>query len=483
MPRKPKTEPKRLNVVVNGVPISVTLHPPSGRMKAWYVYWPGLGNSKSTGERELKAAIAAAEAMLRNGGERPTAADGVLSDEEFKEIQRSHFGRDHSAEGSKRAAKSLKSCLEAIDAFQRITKLPAISLATSDDCARFEQEALKQPKSWRLTYPRAKREDVATLSPNTVAKWSRALTAAFERANVNAGRKCVRGVVPSAKLLTSNPWSQFTPIECIEKDKRHLTNDELNSILDFFENGWRGVPALTAAVKTLLWTSARLGELAELSWSQLRNVGSECHFRIVGKCGVEKWARVPDGLMGELRAFRTDNSFVFAAYSSQLRSFYLQADERRFAEKVRESFSPAAFQSWLADKIGEWAEKTGIPPATAHAFRKTSLQHARHGEDVNRLVAKDAKLNESVMTGYYTTEASEEFRQASNRMFQRIVASLSSEVAHRFGYQPDDKTLDVKRRLAAATAAEDWSSVAKLAAELSQSSGPISGQEGPRYAG
>jgi hypothetical protein len=37
-------------------------------------------------------------------------------------------------------------------------------------------------------------------------------------------------------------------------------------------------------------------------------------------------------------------------------------------------------------------------------------------------------------------------------------------------YRPESKTTDLKLRLAAATAAEDWSVVEKLAAELSQKS-------------
>ena len=44
----------------------------------------------------------------------------------------------------------------------------------------------------------------------TVRKWLVALQAASERANDNAGRKCVRGVVPPDRLLKSNPWHRFT---------------------------------------------------------------------------------------------------------------------------------------------------------------------------------------------------------------------------------------------------------------------------------
>src|SRR5437660_1425260 len=70
------------------------------------------------------------------------------------------------------------------------------------------------------------------VSPNTVLKWSRSLQAAFERANRNAGRKCVRGVVDERRLLTVNPWNQFTWIGGRSKPIRQFDMDELLSFLD-----------------------------------------------------------------------------------------------------------------------------------------------------------------------------------------------------------------------------------------------------------
>ncbi|WP_254509034.1 hypothetical protein [Anatilimnocola floriformis] len=479
MPRKPKIEPKRITVVIDGSPISVTLHPPSGRMKAWYVYWAGLGNSKSTGERELTAAVAVAETMLRNGGERPMPAEGILSDEEFQEIQRHHFSLKQSKSSALRSAKSLKSCLEAIDAFKRISKLPAVSLATPDDCSRFEKAALKLPKSWRLSYPKAKKDGVANLSSNTVAKWSTALAAAFERANINGGRKCVRGVVPTEKLLQSNPWRKYNPIVAAEKPKRHLSNEELLSIIDFLEGEWAGIAVAAAAVKTCLWSWTRLSEFTNLSWDDSRPIGQEWHFRIVGKWGMVKWARLPLGLIEELQAIRTASPFVFASYSDQLRSYYLQADQKRIAAQVNGEFSPSAFASWFHERITQWAKETNRQEATTHALRKTSLQHALRGEDVSRLVAKDAKLTEAVMTAHYTSVEEEQLRQASNRAYHRIVLSLPQNVAIRYGYRPESTEDDLKRRLSAASVAEDWSLVGKLAAELGQILQPTNGEKKP----
>jgi len=468
MPRKPKNKPKTVTVVVNGTPVDITLHPPNGRQKTWYAYWKGLSNSKSTGQRNLQDAVATAENMLRNGGQRLTRDDTVLSHGEFEAIQRRHFSLRRSPEAMKRANKSLKSCLEAIDAFRRITGLDPVTIATPDDCARFQCEALLLPKSWRLTYPRARKTNVSTLSPNTVLKWSTALAAAFERANINAGKKCVRGVVDESRLLTANPWRQFRWIEGTQKPKRHLSDEELLSIIDYFENEWRGVSVAAAAAKTSIWAWARLSEMANLKWDDLRVVGCESHFQIVGKWGVEKWARLPEGLMEELRTIRVQNPFVFAAYNDQLRDFFRRTEQARFTRLVGDEFSATAFAGWFHERMADWSRETSHPAATPHTFRKTALQHARRGEDLNRQVAQDAKLSESVMMAHYVSVRDEELRQSSNRTYQRILLSLSLEVATRYGYRSDNEVADLERRLAAATGAKDWAMVQELAVELTR---------------
>lgn len=78
MPRKLKLEKHTVQVVVDGTPIAVILHPPTKVRKSWYAYWNGLVSSKSTGQADLHEAIKAVEAMLRNAGERPRLTDRRL---------------------------------------------------------------------------------------------------------------------------------------------------------------------------------------------------------------------------------------------------------------------------------------------------------------------------------------------------------------------------------------------------------------------
>jgi integrase len=468
MGRKPQAEKKTITVVVNGAVIPVILHPPKPPRRAWYVYWPGLVASKSTGQTDFEQAALAAENMVRNGGKRRCLAATLLSDEEFEEIQRAHYSRQQDLQSKARAKKSLESCLEAIAAFREITGLSPITSATPDDCAAFQRKALELPKSWRLKYRNAKKEGVNSYSPHTVLRWSRALQAAFERASINGGKKCVRGIVDTVKLLTSNPWKAFTWIEGADKPIRQFTAEELGSILDYFGSKWKEIAVAPAAAKVCLWSWCRLSELVNLKWDDLRIVGTEYHFEIIGKWGVEKWARIPTGLYRELLGLKTASPYVFSAYNGQLRQYYERRGLALFASHVGEKYTPDAFADWLQERIPEWAKATGRPHATPHVFRKTALQHARRGEDLNRQVAKDARVNTSVMMRHYVTERDEELRQASNRTYARMLASLPPEVATRYGYPSENGTADLEAKLAAATNAQDWNLVTDLARQLAE---------------
>jgi hypothetical protein len=59
MPRKPKLAKKTITVVVQDRPMSIVLHPPVGTRRSWYVYWPGLVASRSTGQSAFQEAVLA----------------------------------------------------------------------------------------------------------------------------------------------------------------------------------------------------------------------------------------------------------------------------------------------------------------------------------------------------------------------------------------------------------------------------------------
>ena len=180
---------------------------------------------------------------------------------------------------------------------------------------------------------------------------------------------------------------------------------------------------------------------------------------------MTKWFRLPEKLFCELEELRTDSPFVFGAYPIQLRSFYESRNRTSVAQQVREDFQPANLGGWMYNHVKEWSKTIPNGNAYLHVFRKTSLQHARRGEDLNKLVARDASLTEAVMMGSYAEESSEELQHKSNRTFRRILASLNLEVSTRYGYEekPTDRLIE---NIDFARSREDWTEVARIAAEL-----------------
>jgi integrase len=468
MPRKPKAEKKSITVVLEGVPVTVILHPPADARKSWYAYWNGLVAGKSTGRPGLDDAVVVAEQMVRSwkaGGDaaRPTPVDAVLTDEEFEQVQREYYGRKKDPAAARRAAKSLVSCLEAIDAFRRVSGLRAAAAATPDDCASFQRKALELPRNWRSKHPKS-REDPGLVSPSTVVKWCVALRAAFERVNRNGAGKCVRGVVDAKKLLERNPWKEIPWIEGNERKIRQFTADELVGLVDHLEEKWAGVAVAPAVAKVLLWSAARREEVMALTWEQHRPISGEHHFDVVGKWGVRRWFRVPDGLYADLEALRVEGSpHVFAAYNAQLRRFYAAGGRPGTAKVVAEAFDPVSLGDWFYNRLTAWAKGLAGGHAYIHVFRKTALQFAREGEDANRRVAEDARVGEAVLLGHYVTEKDEQLRAKSNRTFGRLAAALPPAVASRYGYEPPQIDL-LAERVAAAARAGNLDEAARLIA-------------------
>jgi integrase len=464
VPRKPQLKKTTITVLIEQTPITVTLHPPTGARKSWFVYWNGLVSSKSTGQAKLEDAVVVAESMLRRslaGGSatQPVLDDLVMSDEEFIALQREHFNRKKDPDAQRRSAKSLKDCLLAIGAFKEISGLDRIVSATPADCGRFQKDALTKTRNWRHHHARAGCQEL--LSPNTVLKWSRQMMAAFDRANRNAGKKCVRGIVPDEKLLEYNPWSRFAwLVEGVERPVRQFDADELLSLLTFIETEWSGVPAGAAAIKTLLWSSLRREELARLKWSDVRLVKNEFHFEVIGKRGVRRWFRLPVQLYRELESMRCDSPFVFAGYPVQLERFH--ADRPNFHQNVRLEYKPPNLEQWLYRRVKSWATTNPKGDAYVHIFRKTGLQHAREGEDITREVAADAGVSASVLTTHYVTQSDIQLLSGSNRMYRRILASLPVEVARRYGHEASAAS-GLEEQLQVAVEAKNW----ELAQEIS----------------
>jgi hypothetical protein len=187
--------------------------------------------------------------------------------------------------------------------------------------------------------------------------------------------------------------------------------------------------------------------------------------QIIGKWGVEKWFLVPEGLYRELVALRMGSTFVFAVYPKQVRRYYEQSCRHGPAKNVVGEFAPENLANWFYKKLKAWSKSLPKGHASTHIFRKTSLQYARSGEDINRQVAQDARVSETVLMTNYVKETDEQLRAKSNRTYERILASLSPEVAHRYGHV-EPKADQLEQQIQVAVAAKDWTLAARLTARL-----------------
>src|SRR5262249_28382811 len=171
-------------------------------------------------------------------------------------------------------------------------------------------------------------------------------------------------------------------------------------------------------------------------------------------------------------ALRTDSPFVFAGYTEQLRRAH--ARNRGCLKKIREEFTARNFGRWVYERVKEWSQTSGKGKACLHVCGKTALQHARRGEDMHRQGAADAGVGEAVMMTNYVKETDDELRARSNRTFRRILASLTPEVARRYGHVQAAPT-PLEKQLEAALAAKDWDRVAALSALMVKKRRPVVG--------
>ena len=225
-----------------------------------------------------------------------------------------------------------------------------------------------------------------------------------------------------SKLLTVNPRNQFDwAVDEVQKEVRQLSPEELLSFLDHLTNDWPEVTAAASLAKVYLWSACRQEEATSLTWEAERTISGEYHFRVVGKWGVERWFRIPDGLYQELKEIGADNPYVFAAYSEQLQRLHKRQGRVDRADMVESNFRPHCLGDWFYDRLADWSAAHTTGHVSPHVFRKTSLQFARVGEDVNLEIAQDAKVSVAVLTNHYVKETDEQLRQKSNRTYQRIL--------------------------------------------------------------
>ena len=458
MPRKPKAG-ETVVIHANGRAIRVSLFPPDRKRKerSWYAYWNGLPTRVTTRKATKAEAIEAVREVLCG---KPSSPAEVLTDDELIQIQQHYFEKQKAGRDRPESCdKSLTNVLEAFDAFKRVSGLEHISTATPDECERFQTAALKLPSCWRRP-PEHKYKKTKTVSVATVYKWLGALQGAFERANAQAGRKCVRGVVPQEKLLTRNPWNEFTWIPKPKAKPRRFDRQQLVDLLRYFESNWEGVTAANLMVKLFVWSWARRLEVVSVKYTDLREIDGVTYVFMSTKRQGEKWFRLPRSVYEEMLAIKTESPYVFAALSEQLRTHHRAKGKLGTARQIKD-FSPGNGGRWFYEQIKSWSGGESY----VHMLRKTIMQMARAGEDVNLAVARDASVTKGVMLDHYVSEEDSEMKAKADRMYRRICDGMTVDVARAFGHVTT-ATEALEEKLRDAVSSKDWKESRRLSSHL-----------------
>lgn len=90
------------------------------------------------------------------------------------------------------------------------------------------------------------------------------------------------------------------------------------------------------------------------------------------------------------------------------------------------------------------------------------------GEDRLSEIAEDAKLSASVLVKNYAPDDDELMRQASNRMFMRLIEGLPEQVAFRYGHTVEAASDVQMERVQRAWENRDWGLLSVLSAELAK---------------
>ena len=176
----------------------------------------------------------------------------------------------------------------------------------------------------------------------------------------------------------------------------------------------------------------------------------------------EKWCRLPRSVYEEMLVIKTESPYVFAVLSEQLRSYHKTKGKLGTARQIKD-FSPYNGGRWFYEQLKSWSGGESY----VHMLRKTIMQMARAGEDVNLAVARDASVTKAVMLDHYVSEEDAEMKSKADRIYRRICEGLTAEVAEAFGHQASG-TEDLERQLREAVAAKDWDRAKRLSGQLAK---------------
>lgn len=175
------------------------------------------------------------------------------------------------------------------------------------------------------------------------------------------------------KIVDGNPFADVKPPKYDKTPPRIVQPDEKKGLTEWLENRWHWrLPLLFLDVKATI--GCRIGELCQAGSDSLQ--GGKIYFLSETTKGRRQRAcKLPTALYQELKAI-AGPTYVFEAFSDQLRSIYNQRGEQAHAKSIRD-FTPARLKRWIQDEVKLYFATTGKKRFKLHNLRGTAMTRAR----------------------------------------------------------------------------------------------------------
>ncbi len=181
--------------------------------------------------------------------------------------------------------------------------------------------------------------------------------------------------IKECRLLGHDPFAEVKPPKSDKPAPRLVSPQEAQAFLDWLDTRWETwrLPRLFLEVKGLV--GCRITELAATKTSGLKE--GRIHFEAVTTKGrKERAVRLPPSIFEELSRL-AGRTFVFEAFSDQLRAFYARRGCHHHARRVR-GYRPERLKDWMENQAALYFDEN--PKARKfklHNFRGTAMSVAK----------------------------------------------------------------------------------------------------------
>lgn len=437
MPRKRK-ESIPLQVDVDGIDVPAVLRPPAGGRACYYVRWKlnGIWHSASTGTNVLFEAQKAGRQIVRGERDPKAKAAGILSVEQFLEVQRQHYLAKAFTRKGQRSWKRF------MGVWRSFSKRFPVECVQEVDAAMALKYIQKLAESRRDSNYRYKTKNDRKVAKYTLIGHVSSLRAAWNRVRYGHGK--AKAGIPPSNMVRSNPWEEIVN-NLPEPTKKvpiqfNLSDGQFDKLLDKFDG--REVARLFLIVS--LWAAGRIEEVCMIEWEWVQGEGYIAIPDEIAKKGFGKVIRIPPSILARLQAVRVKgNLFIFAGFPDELRRHYRSKQKTaHHADKVMD-FSPSRLLWRMSKHIKKAAGLSGLTGISHHAIRRTAMELSDEGE----LLAAEERSAEKLRTttenkrGHYLQrKVAKRHYLLADALYANLTASLREfpKLAERVGVEAAD---------------------------------------------